>query len=158
MATGTILLPIPAPYQTCGISYEANAPMLLFDAATVEYAYWKFRMPSDYASGLTLKIQYSMASATSGNVDFDAEVMAITPGDSADAATDSYASANSANQAVAGTAGYVKEVSITMSNDDGLAAGDWFKLRFSRDADDGTNDTATGDCEVHALTLEYTTS
>ena len=38
---------------------------------------------------------------------------------------------------------------------DNLAAGDLCLLCLKRDADDGTNDTATGDAHVVAVALRY---
>jgi hypothetical protein len=130
----------------------------LFDADTEEFLYWSFRIPGDYSSGLTAKIQYKMASATSGKVDFDVALMAVSDGDSQDVDADSMSTVNSGDETVPGTAGYLGEISITLTNVDNLAAGDFVVIYLKRDADDGTNDTATGDCEVIAFSLEYTPS
>jgi hypothetical protein len=88
-----------------------------------------------------------MASATSGNVDFEVAVEAITDADATDLdATTSFDTVNSSGAtAVPGTAGYIDQVSITLTNADSIAAGDLVRISVSRDADDGTNDTATGD-------------
>ena len=84
--------------------------------------------------------------------------MAVSDGDSADMATDSFDTVNSQNATVPGTAGYPDVISVTLSNADSVAAGDWVCISLARDADDGTNDDATGDAEVHGFALEYTTS
>lgn len=160
MATGTIILSIPGyPDATNppGFGVFNSKPRALFDASTSETMHWTFRMPSDYASAPVLKLQYSMASATSGTIEFEAAIMAVSDGDAAAVDTDSYDTANTGSATVPGTAGYLDEVSITMTNADSLAAGDWVALRLSRDADDGSNDTATGDLELIAASLEYTT-
>jgi hypothetical protein len=60
---------------------------------------------------------------------------------------------NTGSESVPGTPGYLGQVSITLTNNDSLAAGDYFRLSLSRDADDGTNDTATGDLYVLAVEL-----
>jgi hypothetical protein len=112
-------------------------------------------MPDDYiASGtVTFKALYSMLSATSGSFHLDVSIMAVTPGDSADINTDSYATANDCNDAtVPGTAGFLDAISCTLSNLDGLTAGDFFKVKMCRDVG---NDDAAGDAEVVAPMLSY---
>lgn len=164
MATGTIILPIPPQgfdaTNPPGLRWEDGVPELLFDGgSTNEPALWRFRMPENYASGLTAKLQWKMASATTGNVEFIVEVMAITPADAADADTPSYATSNVTGAiAVPGTAGHVKETSLALSNDDGLAPGDLVWLKVARNAADTTDDTAAGDLELAAISLEYTTT
>lgn len=174
MATGTILLPIPpqalpdgsasnaAPaIQILKSSASAPAPYMacaLFDATTVEQMMWSLRMPQDYASGATMKAQFRMASATSGNVVLEGRVAAYTPTtDTASIASKAFAAANtSATTAVPGTAGAIKEISITLTNADSLAAGDFVVFYLARDT--GANDTATGDLAVQAVSIEYTTT
>jgi hypothetical protein len=120
--------------------------------------YWCFRMPLDYASAPVLKVQYKMTSATSGGVAFTANIAAVTPGDATDVDAKALASDNTATDAtVPGTAGFLKEISITLTNADSLAAGDFVIVRLAREVANAT-DTATGDCEVPAVTLEYTTA
>ena len=136
--------------------YEDGVPYIAFDDTDVKYIYVEFVCPA-FSGTPTFNIPYSMASATANDVDFEVEVMAVTPGDSSDIGTESYDTANSANETVPGTAGYLSELSISLSNDDGMAEGDYVRLRISRDADDGTNDDATGDCNVRTtMYLDYT--
>jgi hypothetical protein len=162
MATGTIILPVlGASLDSAnppGLAFSQSRPKLLFDDTTPQLAYWVFRMPANYASGLVAKIQYSMASAVANEVDFEVSVMAVTDADAQDLDSDSYDTANSGSATVPGTAGYLDEISVTLSNADSVAAGDWVALRLARDADDATNDDATGDAEVWNVSLEYTTS
>ncbi len=158
MATGTVMFDVGSPsLMTTQIDLSKDL-RLLFDANTAEYAIWQFRMPVNYASGLVAKLQYAMASATSGTVDFEVSLMALSDGDSADLDTDSFDTANSGSATVPGTAGYPDELSIAMANADSVAAGDYCRLKVQRDATDGTNDTATGDVEMRNVVLEYTTT
>lgn len=131
---------------------------ILFDGATRdEQCQWAFRMPDDYASGPVLKVQYKMASATTGAVVFAGRIAAITPGDSTDGDAKAFGSVNNASaDTVAGTAGYVKEVSITLTNADSLAAGDWAIVWLSR-LQSNAGDTASGDAEVVGISLQYVT-
>src|SRR4030067_1387511 len=110
MATGTIILPVQAmdlpSTNPAAIDRAETNWRLLFDAATAESGWWQFRMPENYSSAPVAKIQYSMASAISGNVIFKVYVMAVSEGDAADINIESYATANtSATTTVPGTAG-----------------------------------------------------
>jgi len=162
MATGTIPLPVesavPDATNPPGKSYFNSKPQWLFDDTTDEILHWTFRMPENYASGLTLKCQYKMASATTNEVIVACEVMAVSDGDAQDVDADSYDTANTSSAAtVPGTAGYLDEVSLTLTNADSVAAGDFTAIKFRRDADN-VGDDATGDMELIALSLEYTTT
>lgn len=161
MATGTIILPIPGHYDATnppGLEFFNSKPRVLFNDTTPETMHWTFRMPADFASGLIAKAQYTMFSATSGLVEFEASAMAVTDGDAAAVDTDNYDTVNTGSATVPATAGHMDEISITMTNADSVAAGDWVAFRLARDADDATNDTATGDLELIAVSLQYTTT
>jgi hypothetical protein len=166
MATGTIVLPVQSAKIGGGfitnparINGGGNAWSLLFATDQTESGLWQFRMPENYASGLIAKLQYSMASATSGKVDMEVEVMATSDGDSTDVDIASFDTVNevSGGTTVPGTAGYLDEISISLTNDDSVAVGDLVYIRINRDHDD-TDDTASGDLELRALSLEYTAS
>lgn len=162
MATATILLPVESAKlpstAAAGIDGGNNQWYLLFDDTTVEKCRWQFRMPGDFSSTLAAKIQYSMASATSGLVAFNVYIMAISDGDSADIDTDSFDSANVGYATVPGTAGYLDEISISLSSADSVAAGDLVIVQLERAADQTSIDTATGDSEVVTFSLTYTTT
>lgn len=154
----TVILPLPPSgyddTNPAGLDYENNNPKLLFDDTTAEGIYWQFRMPSDYSSALAIKLVYSMASATSGTIEFEVSVWAASDGESA--VTESYDTVNTGTETVPATAGLTSDLSITLTNADTVAAGDLVRIQLFRDADDGTNDTATGDLELWAASLEYT--
>lgn len=133
-------------------------PVLAYDAATDETAYWTFVAPQGLTGTITLVISYAMASATANAVGFQAQLEAITPGDATDTdATTSFDTVNnSASTTVPGTAGYMDDISITMTNADSIAAGDLVRLSLNRDADGSAiTDTATGDAYVFAVELRY---
>lgn len=56
-------------------------PVLAFDAATDETAYWTFVAPQGWTGTVTLVLSYIMASATSGAVYWQAQLEAVTAGD-----------------------------------------------------------------------------
>lgn len=174
MATGTILLGIGAAILPDGaasnaapaiqrVKSSAGAPtpyflQAAFDASTIEMLQWSFRMPTDYASGLTIKVPYKMASATTGGVAISAYVDAVTPGDSQDVDADGFSTINTGTDAtVPGTAGFLDEISLALANADSVAAGDTVIVRLQREVANAA-DTATGDMEVRDCALEYTTT
>lgn len=173
MATGSVVLPIGGAILPDGsasnaapalqrVKSSASAPspyflQLAFDASTEEQACWSLRMPADYASAPILKVQYKMASATSGNVIIEGRLAAVTDGDSQDVDAKAFGTANTSSAtAVPGTAGHLDEISLTLTNADSVAAGDFVVVYLNRDAANGS-DTATGDMEIIAASLQYTT-
>jgi hypothetical protein len=86
---------------------------------------------------------------------WDATLEAITSGDGSPD-TDSAESLDTANAsaatAVPGTAGLLSQLSITLTNNDSIAAGDYCRLRIRRTGSSGS-DTATGDALVFAVEL-----
>lgn len=134
-----------------------NRRYMAFDADTAESMYSKvIQMPFSYSGSGTLKadIFYAMASATSGTVNLEVYVEAITEADAIDTdSTDSFDTVNDNQETVPGTAGYISKLTITLTAKDSVAAGDYVRLLLKRDATDGTNDTATGDCRVYSITL-----
>lgn len=161
MATATIQLPVP-PHgfdssTPCALAYSNGVPKLLFDDTTIEACYWQFRLPQNYASALTAKIQYSMDTATTGSVYIGVAVMAVTPTDATNMDAESYDASGDnvgSDAAVPGTAGYMEEISLALAYADSAAAGDYVRIRMRTNA----TGTATGDMEVWAVSLEYTTT
>jgi len=152
MATRASLHPFAAEFPTSNFPQLVlvNArPALGFDATTAETCYWTFVAPQGLTGTKTFVISYSMASATTGGVAFDVSVEAITSGDATDLdATTSFATTNTGTDAgVPGTAGYMEQISITLTNDDSMAAADYLRISVMRAVSNGT-DTATGDCYV----------
>lgn len=154
MASRFTFLPDSAEMPTTNFPQQLrvnNRPVLAFDAATDETCYWTAVAPQGLTGTITVLVHYMMASATTGAVYFQSAIEAITPGDAVDLdATTSFDTANSGNGTVPGTAGYEQSISITMTNADGIAAGDYFRLSLNRDADNAS-DTATGDAYVLAV-------
>lgn len=129
---------------------------LLYDVDLDQSSNWTFRLPDDYSSTPELIIQYAMETLTSGTVAFDASVMAVTPGDAAAIDADSYDTVNAGSQTVAGTVGYMKEITISLTNFDSAAAGDWIALKLAFDSAAATATGGDHDCEIYSLTFKYT--
>lgn len=160
MSTLVILTPGAAEFPSTNFpqltvsNTTARRPALAYDATTKETAYWTFVAPQGLSGVLTLVVSYAMASATTGGIALTAAVEAITSGDAVDTdAATSFATDNTATDAaVPATAGYVEQVSITLTNDDGIAAGDLVRLSLAREVANAA-DTATGDLLVLAAEL-----
>jgi len=156
MATRAVLEPFGAHYPSSnypGMTQINRRPVLAFDAATAETAYWTLVAPQGLTGTLTLVISFIMASATSGNVVWVAAVEAVTAADATDLdAVTSFDADNSATAAVPGTAGYLQQVSITLTNKDSVAAADYVRISIKRDAANGS-DTASGDAYLLAAEL-----
>jgi hypothetical protein len=155
MSTRAVFLPESASFPT------TNYPALLqdgqsrlylaFDATTNETCYWTFIAPQGFTGTKTLVVTYRAASATTGTALFDAAIEAISDGDATDTdAASSFATDNTPTAVtVPGTAGYIDQLSITLTNDDSIAVGDYCRLRLNRD----NADTAAGDLHVLAAEL-----
>lgn len=155
--TSTILLPVPPqgndPTNPAGLRYEFGIPRItLSDSGSVkEGFYWNIKLPEDYSSGLAIRLDYSMISATSGTMELEISVWKVSDADTT--GTESYATANVFTETVPGTAKDKSEILKTLSNDDGAVAGDTLRIRVLRDS---PTDTATGDLEIDAANIEYT--
>ena len=157
MATRAILLPEAAHYPATNfpaLLLSNRRPVLAFDTTTSETAYWTFFAPQGVTGTWTAVISYAMASATSGGVAFDVAVEAISSGDALDTdAATGFDTVNAGNDsAVPGTAGYMEQLSITLTNADSIAAADLVRISVARDVADAA-DTATGDCYVFSVEI-----
>lgn len=155
MATRAVFTPESAHFPTSNFAplTRVNArPVLAYDATTAETAYWTFIAPQGLTSTYTAIVTYMMASAVSGGVAFDVALEAVTDGDTTDLdAGTSFDTANTGTAAsVPGTAGYIDQVSVTLTNADSIAAGDYARISVTR-AVANAADTATGDCYVLAV-------
>ena len=154
-------LPLAAEFPSSNfpqLTLSNRRPALGFDASTDETAYWSFICPQGSFTTLTAYITYAMASATSGTVGFQVAVEAISDGDTVDTdgATSFDTVNNSASTTVPGTAGYIDQISITLTNRDSIAAGDYCRISLNRDADGSAiTDSATGDAYVLAVELRF---
>ena len=123
--------------------------VLDFDAAVDESAIFSGVIPenANLASGLQIRLAWMATSATSGNCRWGVQIERCTT----DLDTDSFDTATEATGAANGTSGVATLTSITVTAIDGLTAGDTFRIRVFRNADDATNDTMTGDAELIAV-------
>lgn len=133
-------------YQVC----------LDFDASTDESAIFSGVLSRAYdGGGLTITCWCMMTSATTGDVIMQAAIERRNT----DADSDSFSAAQSSTATtVNGTSGIPFAVTIAFTDGaqmDSLAAGEAFRLKINRDADNGS-DTATGDLELIAVEVKET--
>ena len=155
MATRFVFTPGSVEFPTTNypeVRLVNQRPVVAFAGDTAnETCYWSAVIPQGWTGTKTAVIKYFMASATSGTLDIDVAVEAITPGDAvAMHSTDSFDTINSTNSTtVPGTLGYEGEISVTLTNNDSSAAGDYVRFSLTRDQ---ANDTAAGD--MYVLSVE----
>jgi hypothetical protein len=156
MATRAIFTPEGAQYPSADfpglvtVHTTERRRVLAFDASTSEACAWAFVAPVGLTGTLTAIVTFSAASATSGNGQFDVSIEADTvPADGLDTdAATGYDTANTHTAVtVPGTAGAREIATITLTNDDGMAAGDSVRIKLARNI----ADTAAGDLYVHTL-------
>jgi hypothetical protein len=123
--------------------------VLEFDAAADESAVFVGVVPDNVSltSGLLVRLSWMADTATSGNVRWGVQFEA----DGTDLDSDSFDAAALVTSAANGTSGVETIAEITITTIDSLAAGDRYRLKVYRDADDATNDTMTGDAQLVAV-------
>ncbi len=123
--------------------------VLAFDPDTEETCAWTMGGWQGLTGTLTAIITYRMDTATTGGVAFDVAVEAITDGDAIDTgAASGFDTVNPGSEStVKATAGHIDQISITLTNQDGIAAADYVRISLARDVDDSA-DNASGDAEV----------
>lgn len=133
-------------------------PVLDFDAAADESAIFGSVLPRHYAGGgLTVTIAWMATSATTGDVVWNADVERHSD-DDVDLDSDSFAGANAATGTTASATGEVQYTAITFTDGadmDSLAVGESFRLKITRDADNGS-DTMAGDAELLSVEVRET--
>lgn len=172
MATGTVHLSPGASVQPDGSATNLAAGMVRLQGTqtgakwhqlaltfigdgTVQGSWWTFRLPADYSSGGTLRIQW-MINATTNAVKWQAQVGAITPADADTPLEHALAAAATVTTNVNTTEAWrLTESSITLTMDS-AAANDLLELFLFRDSGDGA-DTSTALAHVVAASLEYVT-
>jgi len=109
-------------------------PYLGFDPTTDETAYWTFVGPQGLSGTLSCKIYYICEDATSGTAAWQVAIEAITDADTVDLdSSTSFDTQNDGSGTVPGTNGYLDVISITLTNDDSIAAGDYVRVAINRD-------------------------
>lgn len=165
MATGNALTEftpgqVELPASAAAAWGTRNAqPHLAFDASVAggESAVFSGVMPAHYGGGgINVILMWRATSATTGNVRWQVAVERQND-EGLDTDADSFATAIEATAAAPGTSGMLQYTTVALSNSeiDGLLVNERFRLKVTRESDDATNDTMTGDAElVHVYIRE----
>jgi hypothetical protein len=133
-----------------------SRPVLDFDDTSAEAAVFSGRIPEGVSltNGITVLVQWTATSATTGTVGWDLAFERATEG-SLDMDGDAFDTPRTVTAStVPGTSGVNKITSVSFSQAQlptGLVAGEAFRLRIRRDV---ANDNATGDAELHHLEVQ----
>ncbi len=164
MASGdSLCLILPAMGEPPATNYATldtrnNALVLDFDDDQDESIEFPCFMPRHYdGGGLTITIGWMSSSSTSGNAVLDLAFKSFSD-DADDMDTKAFAAANSVTDATASASGEVAYSTITFTDGadmDSVAAGEYFRLNFTRDADNGS-DNLSGDLELVFIEIRET--
>lgn len=164
MASGNTLITFtpaanePPTSNPATLDSRNGHPVLDFDASTDESAIFSGVLPRSYSGGgLTVTPIWGGTSATTGNVVWNAKFERLED-EGTDMDSDSFASAQAATGAAPSTSGALQYTPITFTSGaqmDSLAAGEMFRLKVTRDADNGS-DTMAGDAELVGVEIKET--
>lgn len=124
-------------------------PYLNYDDTTDENALFRKVISEDYSGGnLTVDLYWVAASATTGDVKWNVAFERLAAGGQ-DVDSDGFAAAQTGTSTTDAASGVHTKTSIafTQAQADAIVAGDPFRLKVTRDADDG-GDTMTGDAQL----------
>lgn len=154
------------PISTANVAGETNFPKgvyrnskanvgLAYNDSTNETAIFESYLPSNYnGGGLTIDLYWAAATATSGDVIWEAAIERQDI-DSHDLDADGFASNNANTDTAPSTSGQLSKATITFTDGadmDSLAAGECFRLKVYRRAGDA-GDTMTGDAELYRVVV-----
>jgi hypothetical protein len=119
--------------------------VLDFDDTTDESAVFVGIIPeaASLGSGLKIRLHWMATTATSGNVVWDVSLERMTTG----LVSDSFDTIASGTAAANGTSGILTVTEITLTTIDSVTAGDGYRLKVTRDANNAS-DTMTVDAEL----------
>ncbi|MDZ4250287.1 MAG: hypothetical protein U0990_09390 [Candidatus Nanopelagicales bacterium] len=133
------------------IDVDGDRLVLDFDDTTDEFAQFGAKLGATAnhytSSGITVNVYFWLASATTGNVEFEIALQRQATGDDKDRA---YVAVNASGAvAVPGTAGLIGVATATFTHGadmDSIAGGNPFNCRINRNV--GVASNATGDCSA----------
>jgi hypothetical protein len=147
-------------YPQIDVIGGSNFPVasLRYDDTNDEAAYFFFRAITYGSGNISVDIYWYADTATSGTVVWECQLACITPDtDSQDIETKAFATLNYVQDTHLGTtAQRLHQCTVSISNKDSIATGDWVCLRVARDGN-GTNatDSMAGDAQLVQVTVSY---
>lgn len=144
--TRAVLTPLSAEFPSsafAALTLVNARPALAFDAATDESAQWTFVAPQGLTGTLSAVLSLIGNAAGTNSTYWQVSIEAVTSADATDLdAGDSFGTANTGNVPMPATQGHMVQLSITLTNADSIAAGDYVRVRVTRDADNGSDNFA----------------
>lgn len=138
------------------IDGSTNTWGIRYSSSVTESAEWNEIIDDDYGAGsLFLDLYYGMVSDVAASTTvWHCDIMAVTSGDAENINTPGFGSVNSSTSTVPTTAYYLTKQTITLSNTDSLAAGDFVRIRLSRQQGAGADDAPADAFVVRAVLRE----
>lgn len=153
--TRAILTPLSAEFPSsaaAGLTVVGGRPVLAFDAATDESAVWTFVAPQGLTGALSCVMSLIGNAAGTNSTYWEVSVEAVSSADATDLdSTESFATVNTGNVAMPATQGHMVQLSITLTNNDSIAAGDYVRIKITRDANNASDNFAA---DAYLLTAE----
>lgn len=144
--TVAVLTPAAAELPTSNFpqpSVVNGRPVLAYDAATQETAYWTFAVPQGFTSPFTVVLSLIGNAAGTNSTYWEVAVEAVTSADATDLdSATSFDTVNTGNVAMPSTQGHMVQLSITCTNSDSAAAADYVRISIARDADNVSDNFA----------------
>jgi len=144
--TRAILSPLSAEFPSSNfpaLTVINARPALAYDAATQETAYWTFVAPQGLSGALSCVLTLIGNAAGTNSTYWEVAVEAVTSADAVDLdSATSFDTVNTGNVAMPATQGHMVQLSITLTNADSIAAGDYVRVSIARDADNGSDNFA----------------
>jgi hypothetical protein len=155
----------PGPYALPTTAFAApdviqgtnfSFPVLRFDAATDENAYFPFRLHNYGSGNITIDLDWYADTASSGDCKWAGRIAAITPNsDADDIEGKAFATFADVTTTHLGTTGQrLHRSTVTLTATDAAVAGDMCWIRIQRDAD-AAGDTMAGDALLVGATISY---
>ena len=145
--------------QSSGVVPSPRWIEWLFDDSTDEFIVTSFIVPDNFVSSPVLKVHWKSAADTSGTIGFEVQVSAVGDGDAEDVDAHAFdtAAMNAGTGACPIVAGYLDVISITLTNNDSMAAGDFVTLALNRNVSADTSAVVSADVELIGADFQYST-
>ena len=141
-----------------GSTPVAAMPVYDFDDTTVEYLDLYCRLEGYGSGGLTITVDWSATTATTGDVLWSAAIRRIADDAEDMDAAHTFDYNNATADTAASASGERSRVTVTFTDGadmDSVAVNEYFILRVRRVPTDG-NDTLAGDASIHAIIIKET--
>jgi hypothetical protein len=153
--TRAVLTPLSAEFPSANFPQLLTVnerPALGFDASTDETAYWTLVAPQGLTGTMTAVLTLMGNAAGTNSTYWEVAVEAITSADATDLdAATSFDTVNTGNTAMPTTQGHIVQLSITMTNQDSVAAADYLRISVTRDANNASDNFAA---DAYLLAVE----